>query len=714
MPKNTLTPESIYQVFKEFIAQSYTDSHETKKYKVPFAGFDMNAGFGQGRTSRVPWFGFFAQGQTPQCGIYPVCLYYKQHDLFIVSYGVSQTTPPIFFWGDVVKGKSTIEKYLNERGIANSYKNPSGIMYGNSIIKYAFNGAKSINELNNKLFDDVFLNISEILEEYTIALNVHKKIVPSYSEKKIGSRTIKVNGYNFNYSELERMKKKFLKAMPGFTTFAAPCRAYLENERNYKLELNELFALNLLPTIDTSVSDEIKEIPKQIAAFLSSPLKANNNKPQNLIDWRTTAHLTKLLPEDAHKLGELYQMLVNSASSTVEERLDAFEKPYKEAVLHSNPGRPSGRIDQGKLRLLTSIMLSCYAPLRYIFVKTSVFIRASELLLGRSICADYTARKISLGQEYKQILEFSKSVELALADWKPQDFVDIQSFLWVATQPEAEIAGSVSNEVHSAERAYHHILLGEKSSHAATCLIENFIGADFGIRQDLSEKLPDSFPPFRNTFAPIYQETHPEADKRASGLACGSLWIITKYIFTGDIVLCPDESGHYNIGEVIGDYSYVPGEILPHRRAVRWLAQGIDRSEMSVPLKKSLVFMCVASQIKGHGEEIERLLEKHVNSNFASLSVGTLTSLHDLGKYSSRFQKHLQHRVSVYREPDFSAIQVYIQQAGMVLSENLLRRYHLSLKIRGFVILAGVSGTGKTWLAELYAKAIGGNITLLK
>ena len=37
----------------------------------------------------------------------------------------------------------------------------------------------------------------------------------------------------------------------------------------------------------------------------------------------------------------------------------------------------------------------------------------------------------------------------------------------------------------------------------------------------------------------------------------------------------------------------------------------------------------------------------------------------------------------------------------------MIRRYHLSMSTRGFVILAGASGTGKTWLAQAYAEAVG-------
>jgi hypothetical protein len=60
-----------------------------------------------------------------------------------------------------------------------------------------------------------------------------------------------------------------------------------------------------------------------------------------------------------------------------------------------------------------------------------------------------------------------------------------------------------------------------------------------------------------------------------------------------------------------------------------------------------------------------------------------------------------------YVEPAFEAIVEAIEHEGMTISTDTIRRYHLSLKTRGFVVLSGISGTGKTWLAEAYARAIG-------
>jgi MoxR-like ATPase len=41
------------------------------------------------------------------------------------------------------------------------------------------------------------------------------------------------------------------------------------------------------------------------------------------------------------------------------------------------------------------------------------------------------------------------------------------------------------------------------------------------------------------------------------------------------------------------------------------------------------------------------------------------------------------------------------------ISDDVIRRYHLAASTRGFVILCGPSGTGKTWLAQAYSNVIG-------
>ena len=151
-------------------------------------------------------------------------------------------------------------------------------------------------------------------------------------------------------------------------------------------------------------------------------------------------------------------------------------------------------------------------------------------------------------------------------------------------------------------------MLGQKSARAEECFAGNFIGTDFGIRQDLTNKLPDEWREFNQEFIPVFLATHPEKTRIGAGLACGALWTVSKGIQKGDVVLCPDGTGKYRVGEVSGSYFYEPGGILPHRRPVTWLNVTIDRAAMSEALRNSTGSIGTASNITKHADEIEKLM----------------------------------------------------------------------------------------------------------
>ncbi|MCI9141102.1 MAG: AAA domain-containing protein [Lachnospiraceae bacterium] len=54
-----------------------------------------------------------------------------------------------------------------------------------------------------------------------------------------------------------------------------------------------------------------------------------------------------------------------------------------------------------------------------------------------------------------------------------------------------------------------------------------------------------------------------------------------------------------------------------------------------------------------------------------------------------------------------SRIKKYIESKGFTYNGSLIENFYLSLKSKPFVILAGISGTGKTRLVKLFAEAIG-------
>lgn len=183
---------------------------------------------------------------------------------------------------------------------------------------------------------------------------------------------------------------------------------------------------------------------------------------------------------------------------------------------------------------------------------------------------------------------------------------------------------------------YYRIMLGQKSKYAEECFKGNFIGADFGMDIDFTGKLPDNWKTFNQQFIPVYLAKRPDKSKVTAGLACGALYTIAKGILTGDIVLCPNGLGSYMVGEVLDDYSYHPGGILPHRRTVRWYPKNIERAEMSEPLQNSTGSIGTVSTITKFTEEIERLIA----GQRPNVLVSTDETIEDPAEFA--IEKHLE------------------------------------------------------------------------
>lgn len=187
-------------------------------------------------------------------------------------------------------------------------------------------------------------------------------------------------------------------------------------------------------------------------------------------------------------------------------------------------------------------------------------------------------------------------------------------------------------------KSYRRIMLGRKSVHAPACFAGGFIGIDFGLYEDLSQQLPENWRDFNHEFIPRVMAAGHSNTKIGAGLACGFTWTLCKGLQIGDIVLSPDGTGVYRVGEVTGNYFYADGEILPHRRAVHWLDKTIQRADMSEALKRSTGSIGTISDITGYAAEIEALIGGTTASG-PRLSVNDET-IEDAASFA--LEKHLE------------------------------------------------------------------------
>ena len=104
-------------------------------------------------------------------------------------------------------------------------------------------------------------------------------------------------------------------------------------------------------------------------------------------------------------------------------------------------------------------------------------------------------------------------------------------------------------------------------------------------------------------------------------------------------MLSPSGSGSYLVGEVMGDYYYAAGQILPHRRKINWLNISIVRSEMSEALQNSTGSIGTVSNISDYRDELEKLIGTVSNAR----QIPAETSISDVeDPVAFAMEKHLE------------------------------------------------------------------------
>jgi restriction system protein len=157
-------------------------------------------------------------------------------------------------------------------------------------------------------------------------------------------------------------------------------------------------------------------------------------------------------------------------------------------------------------------------------------------------------------------------------------------------------------------KSFYRVRLGRNFAHTDACFSGNFIGVDDDHFGDLTGQLPDDWRSFNRKWVPLMIARYPGMSKISAGLSCGTLWTVSKGINKEDVVLCPDGSGDYRMAEVTGDYLFVRGDVLPHRRPVRWLNIVVNRESMSEALRNSAGAPGTVRNLTKFADELQKFL----------------------------------------------------------------------------------------------------------
>lgn len=166
-------------------------------------------------------------------------------------------------------------------------------------------------------------------------------------------------------------------------------------------------------------------------------------------------------------------------------------------------------------------------------------------------------------------------------------------------------------------RNYIQVRLGKANRFADQALSGGYVGTswfgDLNLQKALSDA--DDWKAFNREMIPVYLKNHPETKKVAAGLFCGFTFTVGKFLSHGDIVLSPIGENYYLVGEISGEYTYVPNSDIPHRRKVTWFRNRINGADFSIELKNSIGSIGTVTNLGKYATEIDRLIEGNPSSS---------------------------------------------------------------------------------------------------
>jgi hypothetical protein len=233
---------------------------------------------------------------------------------------------------------------------------------------------------------------------------------------------------------MEELKAAFLKRYPGFQDFEEPSPEFHQGERDYKDELAEEFGrrFNQAPEIGDLDSRLAARVVEDIQEVLKRTLSAIG-RPQNLLSWRYFEFLRHLKPDEKDTFARAFLDLLFGEGPSA-ERVGRFNQQIWPLLERTNSATPA------LTRSFPTLFLMLQNPEGDIFIRTDLFDRFTKHVRDEAL---FTAKPLDPG-EYRKALSLARAVESELQGWgwKPQDMIDVQSFMWTAdSQLQAESRG---------------------------------------------------------------------------------------------------------------------------------------------------------------------------------------------------------------------------------------------------------------------------------
>ncbi len=365
--------------------------------------------------------------------------------------------------------------------------------------------------------------------------------------KKRSKQSIPEFTYAADSSIIAPLMAKFKRIMPDFVDFQYPGEKLKENELNYKRKLLSDFQLKQADIESALDRGDALSAIEELKSLIV---------PSHLINWRTW------------DLAFGNPIQENSALAILNSIRQVSHQPYTSpdslAPVFDAMKTHDSKIGWGLLTML----LWLWNPQEYYLIRSTA-IRNFASQLGHKL------KKVSPDPiHFDEFMQLGKEVRQLLAPWKPHDdWVDVQSFIWVTTvwedTSEKTTADSHIWVVAPGENAY---LWDEFYEDGIIAIGWDELGdlSEYSNRDDIQKAL-------------TYEQ--PDKNPRNNSLAC---WQFVHAMRNGDWVLIKNGMREVlGIGIVTSDYQFdTDRDTYKHVRTVNWLKRGNwDVSPITFPMK---------------------------------------------------------------------------------------------------------------------------------
>ena len=224
-----------------------------------------------------------------------------------------------------------------------------------------------------------------------------------------------LRGPRIDSSGLNELRERFLVACPDFRSFVDPGSGWAKHERTYKAKASE--------RVRTAREDggDDEALGEAVLDILETAAKDGP-----LVRWQTRDKIAKQKPELLGEFHTIVGRLIRSDQPAVEALSQAFD------ALAALKKRGAASLTYGERLNILFSSLSMVRSGEATPLKITRINEAWETLTGEKLFVEATA---SMASDYRRFAEVFAELFEVMRDewqWQPQDWLDLQGFLWIA------------------------------------------------------------------------------------------------------------------------------------------------------------------------------------------------------------------------------------------------------------------------------------------